>query len=379
MNTQKQSNSTEQIEHQSENVERQELSENIYEVNSLQYLNDTIPVTKFDTTLPHKVLKIPFVAVEVLLMDSEKKPVLAMFDTGCTSSMISETFAQTLPLAIRRHNTPLNQRLGMANNASSRITGKIELPISYPSNPLDQYPIIVQQTFHIATDLHREMFLGADFICNHNVILSMDTNTIQMNYPRIYHHNRDPYDDSDYKIIPFVYMNTHEASMITAHSLTLKPFETTHMKCQVEKRFRGKEVIVRNLNEIIHDDKQGSFANQMPNIHEKVRKVDKNGSVIIELSNQLDNDVKIPFNVALGKVSIKQDEINSKISEITEICSENKLLNTTINLNFDTLTNGIEEVFRKHYQMKIKNKSVGTWKQIKKKCQTAIKKIKFWD
>ena len=99
--------------------------------------------------------------------------VLSLWDSGCTSSIISETLFQKLPQYLK--NLKISVRIPMGTALASTqasITGRVKLMVALGENEKDKYPLIFSHNFFIGEGLRRDMYIGSDLVNNTNFKVS---------------------------------------------------------------------------------------------------------------------------------------------------------------------------------------------------------------
>ena len=291
------------------------------------YTYNGTEVSQYPPMLPHKFSKLPYVLMNVWTSPTTKYTVYSLVDTGCSSSMLSSNFVDKFPERLKYEIEPLDLVLGMASlDSVSKITGKIDLLVSIKSHPLDDVPLRFVHTFLIGTNLSKDMFLGYDFLGNEHALVSLKSDYMTWHYPPAYQFPKDPYDISSFKLIPFVFFNSEEASASNNFQLNLEPMEVGMVYCRLSQDMRGKTVKIDNFSSYTHYSTTPLAQDNMPYVTPDIAVVDRENCVPVEIQNLDSNTISLEVDSPIAFISLVEDETNPNVNTVVEINSmENKL------------------------------------------------------
>ena len=174
-----------------------------FELHAVEYIYRGKEVPSYGALPEELENKLPYIAVTCLLTKNCKANVFALYDSGCSVSLISDSFANKFPNSLKETIEPLDISLGVAaQNAGTRVTGKVQLMIAMKSFQGDKYPLVFVHEFYIANRLNKEMYIGSDFILNSKIVIRTTNEGFDVHYPEQYTFSIDPNDNSQKNFLP---------------------------------------------------------------------------------------------------------------------------------------------------------------------------------
>lgn len=282
-----------------------------FEVNVAEFRYEGRKVTEYEPINQNFKNKLPYLAVSCIFNKNFKTNIFALFDSGCSSSLVNHEFINKFPKDLQKHIEPLDIPLGVATTkATARIIGKVKLMICLKDSQFDRNPMIFVQEFFIATFLGKDMYIGADFIMNENVLIKMTTKGFFMKRPKDYIFETSNYEEEDGKFIPFFMLSSTQATATNYQSFISKSNEIMEVKCSLNKDLRGKCVTIRNYPDLVISTHSANFGPIQPKVREMKTLVDENNCVNIFVLNNGNFDYSVQNNSILAVVEIETDIVD---------------------------------------------------------------------
>ena len=294
----------------------------VIEINALEYNFRGKNVVAYPAQPRNIQNKLPYVALTCILSKNCKANIFALYDSGCSTSLISQTFVQKFPQVLKDDIEPLDLALGVATvQGETRITGRITLMLSLKTHTNDEFPLIFLHQFYIASHLNKDMYFGADFILNYKIVENTNSNGFFIAYPENYAFTPDPNDFTGTKFIPFFFMNVHEAAATNNEALILRPNETAHIECRVSKPMQGRHVIVKNNIAMSIFASRPDRKDFMPQVAETETIVDDQNNVYITITNRENYNLPIYQNSTIAFVdsNINDNSVDNYATEFLEL------------------------------------------------------------
>ena len=293
---------------------------------NVMYKFDNVEVKSYPPPRPHKLGKLPYIFLTVYRDNESSFGVFALTDTGCTSSMISSDFVARFPQFLKDQIVPLDLTLGVASSqASSKITGKIDLLVSIKSSPGDRYPLIFTHTFLIGYKLSKDMFIGYDLLGLEDALVSISPDSIALKYPPHYEFHKDPHDTTGFKYVPFIMMDADESAATNNFRLTLHPQQIAELKCKLLKPHQqGKLVHVRNFTHYSIFESYPMARDNMPEILNVDTYVDENNCVSVTCVNRENNVLTLPPHFPFARI-VSYSETDELASNLEVNLVENEM------------------------------------------------------
>ena len=293
----------------------------VFEINAIKYTKNgrKVPEITIDPILQSGLL--PHIMVNVFMSLNCKCTVYALWDTGCTSSLISESFYQRFPEKLKKDIDHLDEPLGVATeHDSAKIIGKINLMLAFKAFPNDRYPLVIQHPFYIGTRLIRDMYLGHELVSNSALISCTVPDGVHFILPDPYPFPRDPNDPDGLKIVPFILLTQADSLIVNPNALTFQPHEDINIICKLNRPLVGHKVKIKNNTSYFPFTSDPLTNDNMPFVTETETKVDANNEVSITLKNMDHNILHLDANTALAIVSpSKPHEQGFTIFEVNEV------------------------------------------------------------
>ena len=228
-----------------------------------------------------------------------------MFDTGCTTSVISEKFFNSLPEKVKYHKKPLNLSLGTAlAGSTTKIRYAIPLLLALGESFQDKHPIIFAHTFYVCPGLSREMYIGSDLACNPNFKVSDNGSQISVKLPENYLFKVDPLNISGLKTIDLIFYASSENTILNISSFTLNPFETKIVKTKIKDHtLQDTPVKIFSLNNADAYDSDLPIFNT-PYVPNSIEPVDNNLEINIVVQNRGELPLEVRENQIIANYSL---------------------------------------------------------------------------
>ena len=274
-------------------------------------------ITSYEPIHKDKLYRLPHLNVKIEFDKQNSISVMGLYDKGCTDCIISEKLFKTFPIAVQQKLVKCNHPLDVANGKSNSILiGEIDLTIAFSSDPTDLYPLKVFHKFFVGTNMSKDLYFGADLICNEAFLYSERPNELLLKYPPEYYESKDPQGSFGCKEIPIHYLNNSETTITSNCEVIMKPKETITIACTAaSEKFQNTSVVVEELlsNALFCEEFNHL---QLPNIQPQDTTVSENGEISVTIMNTKMSNLVIPTNSTIARIKRTSSIPTLELSEI---------------------------------------------------------------